>query len=109
MTAYRNACARLRSGHLLLALALAAQGAEAGEAQLEIQVQSCHEPEFAFLFNEEAREAFNSCDEPLIDFSDAGKAATRYLGALFHQGAVARRKELLMSDKLMQIPEDIFT
>ena len=54
---------------LLLAVALAAQGAEAGQVWLKIQVQSCHEPEFAFLFNDEAREAFDACNEPLTDFT----------------------------------------
>lgn len=69
MTAGETGGRRIRSVHLLFAVALAAHGAEADHVRLEIKVQSCHESEFAFLFNEKAREAFDSCNEPLIDFT----------------------------------------
>ena len=37
--------------------------------EVQFTVQSCHDATFEFLFNDEARRAFDSCEEPLVGFT----------------------------------------
>ena len=55
---------------LFVVTALLPSRAAAGEDSnsLRIIVQSCHEEEFEFLFNEDARVRFKTCETPLVEF-----------------------------------------
>ena len=37
--------------------------------EVQFIVQSCHDARFEFLFNDEARRSFDSCEEPLVGFT----------------------------------------